>query len=143
MIFIASLIVTIGASLLQGTNLMMFGIVKPNLPLALLPVLATLDRSWIRRSILILTSALILKFSPGLEWLDIIFIGSLYIAIFLIDYLPWRQILNLVIGVMIASVMLNLISFNLLPLIYELAFNIVLASIFLGITKLIYAQRNS
>ena len=68
--FIVSATLVIIASFLQTTNAILVLHVKPNLIFILLAVLAHINKSWLARSVVILSSALILKFSPLVTWAD-------------------------------------------------------------------------
>ncbi len=142
LIFIVSFLVTAAAAIIQSTNwLLLTALLKPNLILVILLILATINQNWIARLLLVLTAALILKFSPGLAYLDFIFMGSVLSAIALMDLLPWRQTITLLLATGFGTIIINLSHLTFLPLIYELALNEFLAFALFTLLKLIYVPQ--
>ncbi len=142
LIFITSFILTATAALIQTTNWSVFdATIKPNLVLVTLIILASVNPGWMRRTILILTAAVIVKFTPGFTPLDLIFIGAAALSILLIDFLPWREPVNLSAAAVAGTVVMNLPHITLLPLVYELILNLLFAFILLTLLKLIYVPQ--
>lgn len=139
-LFIVSTIFLAAAAFLQTTNVPLIGLVKPNLVFAILVVFAHVYKDWPRRSILILLSALILKFSPSLAWADIIFIATAFLIMALVDYLPWRRLINSIAAVIIGTVIIDALPFALTPLVIGVGMNIILAALFFLLVELVYAE---
>ena len=141
LVFTASLILTAVVALIQTTNWILLGnIIKPNFILVTLVTLTLINPSWIRRTTLIATAALILKFTPGLAFLDFIFVGAALFAILLADFLPWRQPVSLLLAILVGTVMISVDHLNFLPLIYELILNVLLGFILFNLLKLVYVS---
>ena len=142
LVFIGSFILTVIAASVQTTNWILVGnIIKPNLILVVLLILAFINPSWIRRAILVLTAALILKFTPGLALLDLTFIAAIVVSILLVDFLPWQQSINLFPALTIGTIIMNLNHLTFLPLVYELILNLLLAFILFILLKLIHVPQ--
>ena len=143
LLYIASIISIIAVSFLQTTNAVLLGGLKPNLVFALLVVLAHIDKNWTKRAVLILISALILKSSPGIVWIDIIFVFTALLAVALVDYLPWRRAINSIAAVVIGTIIINLPFFNLGPLMLEMIMNIALVIIFFSLFEVLYVKKKA
>ncbi|MBI3088687.1 MAG: hypothetical protein HYY99_00260 [Candidatus Colwellbacteria bacterium] len=142
LVFIASFLLTIIVSLIQATNwLVVDSIIKPDLALAALIVLALINERWPERAFLILTAGLILQFSPDFAISNFIFMGIAALSIILADYLPWQQPISILLAVFIGTVLLNLANLDFLPLAYEITFNLFLTFIFFILLKPIYVQK--
>lgn len=142
LVFIGSFILTIVAASVQATNwILLDATIKPNLIFVVLVILGIINPNWIKRVILILTAALILKFTPGLSLLDLTFVGASVAAIILIDFLPWQQLINLFLAVTIGTIIINLDHLTFLPLIYELMLNLLLAFVFFALFKLAHVPQ--
>ena len=141
LLFFASIISLAIAAFLQTTNFFLIGLVKPNLVFALLVVLAHAYKDWTSRIFLILMPALILKFSPALAWIDIIFIATAFLIIALVDYLPWRRLINSVVSVIIGTVIIGIPSFAFGLIIKEVGINIMLVIIFFLLMEWTYAKK--
>ncbi|MBI2013024.1 MAG: hypothetical protein HYS88_01050 [Candidatus Colwellbacteria bacterium] len=141
LVFTASLILTAVVAFIQTTNWILLGnIIKPNFILVTLVTLTLINPSWIRRTALIAAAALILKFTPGLAFLDLIFVGAALLATLLADFLPWRQPVSLLVAILAGTVMINADHLSLLPLIYELILNLLLGFILFNLLKLVYVS---
>lgn len=138
---IASAVLVALVSFVQTTNLIFVGGIKPNLVLALLGTIAHYSKNWFVRTFLILLSALILKFSPAITWIDIIFIFTALLVVALTDYLPWRRAINSVSAVVIGTIIMNLSHFNLSLIAFEMIFNAVLTLIFFIILEYSYGKK--
>lgn len=138
--YTASLVVLAAAALLQTTSLVFIYQVKPNLVFALLVVFAHFYKSWTKRTFLILIPALILKFSPTLSWMDIIFIASAFFIVALTDYLPWRRIINSIFTVVIGTIIIGISTLNLRILLLELTYNIILVIILFSLINWVYVK---
>lgn len=148
LIFIVSFTLTIITAFIQTANWTFFSAtLKPDLILVVLIILALVNPNWIKRAILILTAALILKVSPGITFPDLIFVTAAVASIILMDFLPWRQPANLIPAVSLGTLIINFDRLTLSPLIYELIFNLSLALVLFVLLKLanvpqIELQRN-
>jgi len=143
LLFTVNIIAVAIVSFLQTTNVILFNGFKPNLVFALLAVLANIDKDWAKRSVLVLISALILKFSPGLAWIDVIFISTSFLIIALVDYLPWRRAINSMVAVIAGTVVIGLSSFNLSLLTLEIVTSMVSVLIFFLLFELLYAKKKT
>ena len=141
LVFTVSVIALSVGAFLQTTNIFLIGLTKPDVVLALLVVIAHIHKDWTERAFLVLIPALILKFSPTLVWVDVIFIISAFFAIALVDYLPWRRAVNSMVAATIGTVAINLPSFNVGSLALELGINLVLVAIFFVIMELTYEKK--
>jgi len=128
------------AAFLQTTNLLFIGQVKPNLIFALLAVFAHFEKDWIRRTVLILVPAIVLKFSPLISWLDLIFITSAFLIMALVDYLPWRRAINSIFTVIISTVIIGVQNLDIRALLTELGYNVTLVIILFVIINWIYGK---
>lgn len=138
LVFIASFLAAALIAFVQTTNWLLLGaIIKPNLILATLIVLALINPSWIRRAVLVAAAALILKFTPGFAIADLIFVSAALLSILLLDFLPWQGSVNLFTAVVAGTVIMNLQHLALLPLAYEIILNLLIAFILYTLLKLI------
>src|SRR3989304_5327937 len=107
LVFIGSFILTVIAASVQATNWILLGdIIKPNLIFVILMILGVMNPGWIRRAVLVLAAALILKFAPGFSFLDLTFIGAVAASMVLMDFLPWRQPINLLLAVIVGTIII-------------------------------------
>lgn len=137
LVFIVSFILAIIAASVQATNwILLDATIKPNLIFVVLVILGIINPNWIKRAILILVATLILKFTPGFSLFDLTFIGTAAAAMILMDFLPWRQPINLFLAVTVGTVIIDLDHLTFLPLIYELILNLLLAFVFFALSKL-------
>lgn len=142
LVFIGSFILTIITAFIQTTNWIVLGdIIKPNLILVMLIVLGIINPSWIRRAILILTAALILKFTPSAALFDLIFVGASFISVVMMDVLPWQRLISLLAAVAAGTIIINLDHLILLPLVYELMLNLLLAFILFALPRLAHVSQ--
>ncbi len=142
LVFIGSFILTIIAAFFQATNWILFdATIKPNLIFVVLMILGIINSSWVKRAILILVAALILKFTPGFSLLDLTFIGATVASIILMDFLPWQQPINLLLAVTIGTIIINLDRLTFLPLTYELILNLLLAFVLFSLLKLVHVPQ--
>ncbi len=142
LVFTGSFVLTIIAAFVQTTNwILLDATIKPNLIFVVLMILGIMNPNWIRRVILILVAALILKFTPGFSLLDLTFIGTLVASMALMDFLPWRQPINLFLAVTIGTIIINLGHFTFLPLIYELILNLLLAFVLFALLRLFHVPQ--
>lgn len=136
LVFIGSLALVVITAFIQMTNWLLIGaIVKPNLLLVVLVILATLNPGWIKRAILVLMAALIVKAGPGFVLPDLIFAAAALISIILLDVLPWQRTINTLIAASAGTLVVNLFHFTLLPIVYELTLNLFLAFILLNLIQ--------
>jgi len=142
LVFIGSFILTVIAASVQATNWILLGdIIKPNLIFVILMILGVMNPGWIRRAVLVLAAALILKFAPGFSFLDLTFIGAVAASMVLMDFLPWRQPINLLLAVIVGTIIINLNNLTFLPLIYELILNLLLAFVLFALLKLVHVSQ--
>ncbi len=142
LLFIASFVLTTIAAFIQTTNWILIGnLTKPNLILVTLLILALVNHGWLPRAFLILSAALILKFTPSLAVFDFIFIGAALSSILFMDLLRWRQPLNLFAAILVGTIIISLEDLIFLPLVYELILNLLLGLILFSLLKLVYGSK--
>lgn len=139
-LFIASLIsISLGA-LFQNTSTSFVFMTKPNITFVMLVVFAFAYKDWTKRSILILTSAFFLKFSPFITWIDIVFVAVAFFIIALADYLPWKHIINSIVAVAVGAIIMSTPAFSINSLVIEISANTVLIILFFPMVKLLYEK---
>ena len=138
--YIASITTLAIAAFLQTTNLLFINQIKPNLVFALLVAFAHFKKDWAERVFLILVPALILKFSPSILWTDVIFIVSAFLVMALMDYLPWRRIINSIFAVAVGTIIIGISALDLSSLLTELVYNIILVIILFSIINWVYGK---
>jgi len=134
--FITSLALVVLAASVQLTGYSYIGGLKPNLTLILLLVLFLSYKDWLRRAIIIFIAALVLRFGPGLEIENIMFIASAILGAFLIDKIPSWKFVNLIVATVIGTLLINIIHFDFLIVLTETGYNLVIAALFFAIYKL-------
>ena len=138
--YIVSVITLAIAALVQTTSIFVIASVKPNLVFALLCICAHIYKSWPKRALLILIPALLLKCSPTLAWIDVIFIAVAFLIMALVDYFPWRRIINSAFAVALGTVAVGVPAFNLSSIAIETALNIALILILFFPLEFIYEK---
>lgn len=126
LLYIVSVIILAIAALVQTTSIFVIASVKPNLVFVLLVLFAHIYKSWPKRALLILASALLLKFSPTLAWIDIIFIAVAFLIMALVDYFPWRRIINSAFAIIFGTVVIGIPFFSFSSIAIETLLNLVL-----------------
>jgi len=140
LLYFVSAITLAIAAIVQTTSIFVIFSIKPNLVFALLVLFAHIYKNWPKRALLILAPALLLKFSPTLAWIDIIFIASAFLIMALVDYFPWRRIINSVFAVVLGTVIIGIPSFSLSSIATETALNIALVLILFIPLEFIYEK---
>ena len=134
--FLTSLIIIVAASLLQISDIFIFGI-KPNILLVSLLALSIINNLWIQRIILVLSSVVVLNFYPMISFgsifdLRLLFFAAIAVlAITLIDYAPWTNLINLSLAVVLSTIILNIYNFDLTSVVLESLYNILLSLLIL------------
>jgi len=141
LLFTVSTILVAAASFIQTTNFAFMGDIKANLVFALLVVIANAEKNWSKRSLLILISALILRFSPTIIWIDVIFIFTSFLMVALVDYLPWRKGINSVAAATTGTIFINLSSFDLRLVALEIAVNVIFVIAFFILFEYLYGKK--
>lgn len=127
--FIANLALIVLAALLQLTNYAFIFGIKPNFVLILILILSIHYKDWLKRAILILVAAIILKFGQGIEIQSALFILSALFGMLIVDKFPSFKFVNLLLALVIATFTINIIHFELWTIFKEALYNIL---IFLG-----------
>jgi len=140
LLYIVSVIALAIAAFIQTTSIFVIASIKPNLVFVLLVLFAHIYKSWPKRVLLILVSALLLKFSPTLAWIDVIFIAVAFLIMALVDYFPWRRIINSVFAVALGTVVIGVSAFSLSSIGTETALNVALVLILFLPLEFIYAK---
>ncbi len=141
--FIVSLVLVILASLLQITNFLLIGGIKSNLLVALFATLAHLDKNWIRRAILVFSSAFILKFTPYLTWVDLIYVSTAFFIFALVDYLPWKRLVNSLAAGITGTLILSVSFFHLKAFTLETLMNVILVIVFFVFLEIFYEGKKT
>lgn len=132
--FILSAIAVFIAGLFQLSNIFVFG-VKPNIALVLVLSLSLVNKEWIERVILILAACVSLSFAPFFDSEVILSAGILVLGIWLIDNLPWTQLMNLAAVAVTATFAVNVYNFDIRSVLIETIYNLILAAIFFNLIK--------
>lgn len=140
LLFFASTVAISVASFLQTTELISIGLIKPNISLVLLIVLASIYKEWNYRFVLALVAGIILKFTPSFGFGDIVFLATILLGMALLDYMPWRRLINIEASVFIGTIILNLTSIVPMRIVLEIATNAILTIIVFIIAQIIYAE---
>lgn len=125
--FIISIVFVGFAALTQLTSYAFIGSVKPNLTLVVLLVLSLIYNDWFRRAVLIFLAALFLKFGPGVEAQNVMFIIGALFGIFVIDKIPSVKFVNLLLAVIVGTLTINIINFEIWTALMETLYNLVIA----------------
>lgn len=137
--FIASVAFVIGASFSQLTGISLAGI-KPNLTLVLLAVLAQYHKNWFTRAVLALIAALMLAFEPSITWSDALFVASAFLTMALVDYLPWREMVNALTAVLAGTFVLHLAAFQIRLFAFEAVVNALITIVLFWLIQFMYAK---
>lgn len=140
LLYIVSVIILATAALIQTTSIFVIASVKPNLVFVFLVLFAHIYKSWPKRALLILVSAFLLKFSPSLAWIDVIFIAVAFLVMALVDYFPWRRIINSAFAVALGTIVIGIQVFSLSVIAAEAALNIALILILFLPLEFIYEK---
>lgn len=135
-LFIGSFSVVVVASLFQLSSYAFIGEVKPDIALTLLIILSLVYTGWLERLLLIFVSALILKFGNGLDLQNAVFIISAILSMGMIDRFPFSKLANAIGVLLISTLVINLVHFNLTVFILEAFYNLTLFLLFFGIQRL-------
>ena len=107
LVFCTSLVAVFLSAFIQNSNFAILG-VKPNLVLVVILAFGLLEKDWLKRAILVLLAIATLIIEPGLGLKTILIMSIFFLALALIDFLPWREIANsasaLVIGTLLIDV---------------------------------------
>ena len=140
--FIVSLLVVVFGALLQTTNVFLIGAVNPNIVFPLFAIIAHIHKDWAKRSIIVLVTALILKFSPTAQWFDLVFITTSLLVIALTDYFPWKRMINSIFATAVGTIIIGFKSFEVGTLLPEILINVVLVIVFFFALEPIYVKEN-
>lgn len=140
LLYIVSVTILAVSALIQTTSIFVIASVKPNLVFALLVLFAHIYKNWPKRALLILVPAFLLKFSPTLAWIDIIFIAIAFLIMALVDYFPWRRIINSAFAVTLGTIAIGVSAFNFGLIATEIMFNIALILILFLPLEFIYEK---
>ena len=134
--FIASVFIVVLASLFQLSNYAFIGDIRPDIALALLIVLSLVYTSWTERALLIFTSAVILKFGSDFDLQNAVFIISSILSMGAIDKLPFHKLTNAILVLLISTLAINLVRFDLTVFAAEAFYNLALFLLFFAIQRL-------
>ncbi len=141
--FILEIFIIALASFVQLTNAAFFNAVKPDLALALLLAMAAYDKRWERRISWLIVAALILKFMPQFDIQALFFVLAALIGMLIIDYLPWRHWIGVVVAVIAGTLVVNFKLFGLEwgATFTEMLYNVPLALLLTYLASLAYGKK--
>ncbi len=134
--FIISIVLIAFASFTQLTSYAFVGSLKPNFALVLLFIFSLIYKDWLRRAILIFLAALLLKFGPGVEVQNVLFIIGALLGIFVIDKIPSIKFVNLILAVIVGTLTVNIINFEVGAVLTEALYNLIFALLFFTVYRL-------
>ncbi len=138
--FIISATIVSLTAFIQTTNLVFINGLKPDLVLIVLAILAAIHKEWKIRTPLALIAIFILKFSPMINWMDVIFAATVFMAMSLVDYLPWKKLVNIIVSIMIGTIIINASAIISVVFIEELLLNLIISLIFFLVINNLYAK---
>jgi len=139
--FVFSALLVVIIALFQLTSYSFIGSIKPNLSLILILIFSLMNKEWVLRLILIFAAALLLRFSVSFETQNVLFIISSIVGMIIIDYLPWKPVLNIIFAIIIATLLSNIIDFNFYRVLTEAGYNVILGFIVFLIIQRIYGKK--
>src|SRR3989338_1004781 len=134
--FIPSIVLVVFASLTQLNSYAFVGSLKPDFTLVVLLLLSFVYKDWLRRATLIFLAALILKFGPGVEVQNVLFIIGTLLGIFVIDKVPSTKLINLILAVIVGTLTVNIINFEVRTVLVETLYNLIVALLLFTIYRL-------
>jgi len=139
--FVFSALLVVIIALFQLTSYSFIGDIKPNLSLILILIFSLINKEWVLRLILIFAAALLLRFSVSFEMQNVLFIISSIVGMIIIDYLPWKPVLNIISAIIIATLLSNIIDYNFYRVFTEAGYNVILGFIVFLIIQRIYGKK--
>jgi hypothetical protein len=139
--FIFSALLVVIVTLFQLTSYSFIGIIKPNFPLILILIFSLVNKQWVERLILVFVSALLLRYSTSFELQNILFIASLMAGMIIIDYLPWKPVLNIIFAIIVATIISNISNLDSYGFLMEVGYNIIFGFIAFWIFSFIYGKK--
>lgn len=85
---------------------------------------------------MIFAAALILRFEPGLEMENIMFIVAAILGALLIDKIPSWKFVNLLVAAVLGTFLISIIHFDFWIVLTETSYNLVITTLFFAIYKL-------
>jgi hypothetical protein len=142
--FIVNFLIIVFGALIQITNVAFISTLKPNIVLACLVAISVFQKDWIGRSILILMAEIILTFQPTFGWMDLVLISTFALTMALVDFLPWKKIINIILAVIFGTTILNItLHFSFMLFLKEAIMNTILAILVFWLIELIYAKTST
>ena len=133
LVFCTSLVAVFLSAFIQNSNFAILG-VKPNLVLVVILAFGLLEKDWLKRAILVLLAIATLIIEPGLGLKTILIMSIFFLALALIDFLPWREIANSASALVIGTLLIDVGGFQFNVFLMEALYNLSL----LGILVLIF-----
>ena len=134
--FTASIFIVIVASLFQLSNYAFIGDIRPDIALSLLIVLSLVYTGWTERALLIFISAVILKFGSGFDLQNAVFIIFSILSMVAVDKFPFPKLTNAILALLVSTLAINLVRFDLTIFTAEAFYNLALFLLFFGIQRL-------
>jgi len=125
LIFSTSLFLVVSGALIQNSHFVLWG-VKPNIVLTAIVAAAIFEKDWLRRSIVVLLGASLLALEPSFGFETLFALAIFFLALALVDFLPWQRLPNGLVAIAIASLAINLNGFQLGVFTIELIYNLIL-----------------
>ncbi len=104
-------------------------------------IFSLINKEWVSRLILVFIAALLLRFSASFEAQNILFIASSIIGIIIVDYLPWKPVLNIIFAIIAATILSNILDFDSYRFFTEAGYNIILGFVVFWIIQRIYGKK--
>ena len=129
LVFFTSLGAVFLGALIQNSSFAILG-VKPNLVLVVILAFGLLEKDWLKRSILVLLGMATLIIEPSLGLKTMLTMAIFFLALALIDFLPWKEIANSASALSIGTLLINISGFQLGVFFMEAAYNLSLLGLF-------------
>lgn len=126
------------SSLLQLTDILSIAGIKPNLVLVFLIISAMTWDDWLKRLVLTLVGAVLMKFSPGTDIYNTLFIIASLIGMGIYDKLPWAKMINGAVVLFIATLITHILTLEIGVMFGEIIYNII---VFLGLYAILQPQK--
>jgi len=114
---------------------------KPNLVLVFVIAASVFSRNSLEKIILVVFGALAIKFHPGFDWYDILFIMSALVGVSLVKYLKSQAIISVSVAVIVATIIINITKLDSF-IIIEILMNLIIAWLMYAALKMTYGKNS-
>ncbi len=132
LIFSTSLLLIFLGAITQNSNFALWG-VKPNLVLAVIVAFSLIDKDWLKRSVAALLGAALLILEPSLGFETLFLLSILFLAMILVDILPWQPLLNGLAALIICVLTISINGFQLNVFLTELILDVAITGVVLAL----------